>query len=143
MLLYPYQLNQREGRRWSVADAYLRPALPRGNLTVKTGTLATKVLVEGTQATGVRYLHDGAEHVARSRGEVLLCGVAVNSLKLLLLSGIGPAGHLGEHGIRALVDAPRVGDGLQDHPICLPEWHAPATRNLWEEIGPEAMALRT
>jgi choline dehydrogenase len=136
-----YQLNQREGRRWSAADAYLRPALPRGNLTVKTGTLVTKILVEGTRAAGVRYLHDGTERVARTRGEVLLCGGAVNSPRLLLLSGIGPVGHLREYGIRVLADAPRVGDGLQDHPICLPEWHAPATRNLWEEVGPEAMAL--
>ena len=62
--------------------------------------------------TVVRYLHDGAERVARTRGDVLLCGGAVNSPKLLLMSGIGPAGHLGEQGIRVLVDAPRVGDGL-------------------------------
>jgi len=62
--------------------------LPRGNLTVKTGTLATKVLVEGTQVTGVRYLHDGAEHVARSRGEVLLCGERSTAPKLAMASRI-------------------------------------------------------
>lgn len=136
-----YQLTQRQGRRWSAADAYLRPALRRGNLTVQTGALATKVLVDGARATGVRYLRDGAERVARARGEVLLCGGAVNTPKLLLLSGIGGADDLREHGIDLLVDAPRVGAGLQDHPICLPEWRAPATPGLSEELTPEAMAL--
>ena len=136
-----YQLTQRQGYRWSAADAYLRPALRRGNLTVETSTLTAKILVEGTRAPGVRYLRDGAERTARARGEVLLCGGAVNSPKLLMLSGVGPAGHLAEHGIDVLVDAPRVGAGLQDHPICLPEWRTPGTRNLWEQVGPEAMDL--
>jgi choline dehydrogenase len=111
-----YQVTQREGRRWSVADAYLRPAMPRGNLTVETGALATRVLIENGRAVGVAYLRQGTEHQARAGREVLLCGGAVNSPQLLLLSGVGPAGHLREHGIQVQVDAPTVGDGLQDHP---------------------------
>jgi choline dehydrogenase len=136
-----YQLSQRAGRRWSAADAYLRPAAGRTNLAVETGALATRVLVEDGRAAGVRYLLEGGEREARVHGEVLLCGGAVNSPQLLLLSGIGPADHLRGHGIEPIVDAPRVGAGLQDHPICMPEWRTPTTRNLWEEATHENLSL--
>jgi choline dehydrogenase len=122
-----YQATQRAGRRWSTADAYLRPAIERANLTVETDALATGVLIEDGRAVGVRYLRDGAERVARAGREVLLSGGAVNSPQLLLLSGIGPADHLRSHGIEVLVDAPKVGDGLQDHPTCFVVWRTPTT----------------
>jgi choline dehydrogenase len=136
-----YQATQRDGRRWSTADAYLRPAMRRANLTVETDAMATRVLIEGGRAVGVRYLRDGAERQARAGREVVLCGGAVNSPQLLLLSGVGPAAHLREHGIQAVVDAPAVGLGLQDHPTCFLVWRTPTTRNLWEEPTPENLAL--
>jgi choline dehydrogenase len=72
---------------------------------------------------------------------VLLCGGAVNSPQLLLLSGVGPAGHLREHGIRVQVDAPTVGDGLQDHPTCFVVWDTPTTPHPLEEATPDNLAL--
>ncbi|HYH90062.1 MAG TPA: GMC oxidoreductase [Solirubrobacteraceae bacterium] len=135
-----FQLTQRGGRRWSTADGYLRPALERANLEVKTGALVTSVVIEGGRATGVQYVQDGAEGEARA-GEVVLCGGAVSTPQLLMLSGIGPGRHLREHAIAAVVDAPRVGDGLQDHPLCIAEWNTPKTPNLWEEATPESIAL--
>jgi choline dehydrogenase len=99
------------------------------------------VLVEDDRAVGARYLRDSAEREVRAGCEVVLSGGAINSPQLLMLSGIGPADHLREHGIDPIVDAPGVGGGLQDHPFCLPEWRTPGTRNLWEEATPENMEL--
>lgn len=132
-----YQATQRAGRRWSTADAYLGPASARPNLTVLTGAPVTKVIIDGDRAVGVRYRLGGAEQEARATREVLLCAGAITSPQLLMLSGIGPAGHLREHGIPVVVDAPHVGEGLQDHPRCTPEWATPNTRNLWEEATPD------
>jgi choline dehydrogenase len=136
-----YQTTQRGGRRWSAADGYLRPAMARANLTVETGALATGVIVRGGRAVGVRYRRDGAEHQALAGHEVLLAGGAVNSPQLLLLSGVGPAGQLRAHGVEVVLDAPRVGVGLQDHPLCFVNWRAPTVRNLWEEPTPDNLAL--
>jgi choline dehydrogenase len=111
-----YQLTQHEGRRWSTADGYLRPAMERNNLTVETDARVTRVLIEHGRAVGVRYLRQGTEREARARREVLLSGGAVNSPQLLMLSGVGPAEHLRDLGIEVVVDAPQVGEGLQDHP---------------------------
>jgi choline dehydrogenase len=92
-----YQVTQRGGRRCSTADAYLRPALTRPNLTVRTDALVTQIVIEDGRATAVRHQHHGAEQTARAQAEILLCGGAVNSPQLLMLSGIGPADHLREH----------------------------------------------
>lgn len=108
-------LTQRRGVRFSTADAYLAPAHRRRNLTVRTGAQAQRVLIASGRATGVRYRHGGSDRTASAAREVVLCGGAVNSPQLLMLSGIGPAGHLREHGIEAVVDAPEVGSNLQDH----------------------------
>jgi choline dehydrogenase len=136
-----YQATQRDGRRWSTVDAYLRPAMARPNLTVLTGATATGILVDGGgRAYGVRYRRDGDDREARAEREVLLCAGAVTSPQLLLLSGIGPADDLRAHGIPVVVASPRVGRGLHDHPRCTPEWSTPETPNLWEEAVPERMA---
>src|SRR5262249_33183237 len=111
-----YQVTQRGGRRESAATAYLAPARRRANLTVQTEAPATRVLVEGARAVGVEYLRAGQLHQARG-GEVVLCGGAINSPQLLMLSGVGPARHLEEVGVRPLVDRPGVGQNLQDHPL--------------------------
>jgi choline dehydrogenase len=135
------QVTQRGGRRWSTADAYLRPAEKRANLTVETNALATKVLIEEGRAVGVHYLHDGEQQEARVQREVILCSGAVNSPQLLLLSGIGPAEQLRAHGIAVVVDSPKVGAGLQDHPVVTPMWRSPDMRNAWEEATPDNIAL--
>jgi len=132
-----YQVTQKDGRRWSAADAYLHPAETRRNLTIKTDALATSVVVEGGRAVGVRYLHRGAEHIARADAEVILSGGAVNSPQLLMLSGIGPAEHLREHGIRVVADSPGVGANLSDHPIVTAIWSTPKVRGLAEMAGPK------
>ncbi len=102
------------GRRCSTSVAYLRPAMARGNLTVLTGALARRIMIEGGRATGIDYLRDGEVHVARARREVILSGGAINTPQLLMLSGIGPAADLRALGIAPLVDLP-VGENLQDH----------------------------
>jgi len=130
-----YQVTQKDGRRWSAADAYLHPAGARPNLTVQTDALATSVVVEGGRAAGVRYLHRGAEHIARAEAEVILSGGAVNSPQLLMLSGIGPADHLREHGIGVVADSPGVGANLSDHPIVSAIWSTPKVRGLAELAG--------
>ena len=109
-----YRVTQKRGRRWSSADAFLRPAFHRKNLTVRTGAQATRVLLEKGRAVGVEYLQDGASKIV-SAGQVILSGGAVASPHLLLLSGIGPAAELQSHGIDVEVDLPGVGENLQDH----------------------------
>lgn len=136
-----YQMTQRGGRRWSAADAYLRPAMRRANVTVETGAHVGRLLLEGGRATGVGYVRDGASREAHATREVVVACGAVRTPQLLLLSGIGPADHLRAHHIPVVVDAPAVGAGLQDHPMVLPGWRTPATRNLWEEVTPENLEL--
>ncbi len=130
-----YQVTQRNGARCSTADAYLRPVLGRPNLTVVTDALVTQIVVEGGRARGVRYLQRGTEELARSDGEIILSAGAVGSPHLLMLSGVGPADHLREHGIAVRVDSPGVGANLSDHPFVTVMWHTPRTRGLWEEAG--------
>ena len=109
-----YQVTQRDGARCSAADAYLAPVRQRENLTVLTRALTTRVLVDGTRATGVEYRRRGRIERAEA-GCVILAGGAINSPQLLMLSGIGPADHLREHGIAIAHDLPGVGANLQDH----------------------------
>ncbi len=136
-----YQVTQKRGRRWSTADGYLRSALGRPNLTVKTDALATKVLVEKRRATGVRYVTGGRVEEALASQEVILCGGAVNSPQLLQLSGLGPADHLRSLGIDVVADLPAVGTGLQDHPIVPVMWHTPRTRAMWEGVNVRNLLL--
>ncbi|MBO0839569.1 MAG: GMC family oxidoreductase N-terminal domain-containing protein [Sciscionella sp.] len=125
-----YQVTCRRGRRFSTADAYLRPALTRSNLTVRTNSLASKVVVENNRAVGVRYLRDGMEHVVHSDGEIILAGGAINSPQLLMLSGIGPAGHLREFDIDVVVPLPGVGANLHDHPAVPLIWSTKGSTDL-------------
>ncbi|MFC4126390.1 GMC family oxidoreductase [Nocardia rhizosphaerae] len=110
---------QRRGARWSTADAYLKPARSRSNLTVLTGAQATRVLFDGTRAVGVEYLAGGTTHTVRARAEVVLCGGAINSPQLLQLSGIGDQEELRRHGIPVVHHLPEVGRNLTDHLISL------------------------
>ncbi|PJI95159.1 GMC family oxidoreductase [Luteimicrobium subarcticum] len=112
-------VSETRGARHSTVDGYLRPAKDRPNLTVRTGSHATRVLFDGTRATGVEYVRGGETQHVTARHEVVLSGGAVNTPQLLMLSGIGPAAHLREHGIDVLVDAPEVGANLRDHLMSL------------------------
>ena len=136
-----YQVTQRKGRRCSAAAAYLHPVMSRPNLTVHTGALVTKILIEDGQATGVDYLRHGEIETAIADGEVIVCGGAVNSPQLLMLSGVGPADHLIEMGISVHADSPGVGANLSDHPVLPVIWSTPRLRGLWEKTG-NAGALR-
>jgi len=109
-----YQVTQRNGQRCSSAVAFLKPALKRANLTVLTHALVEKLLIEGDCVTGVEVSLKGQRRQYHG-GEVILCGGAVNSPQLLLLSGIGPAGHLEEMNIPVSHNLPGVGQNLQDH----------------------------
>src|SRR6185312_13598686 len=135
-----YQVTQKRGRRWSAADAYLKPALGRPNLTVLTGAQVTRVLVEGGRATGVEYRRGGTLHTARAAAEVVLSGGAINSPQLLLLSGIGPAEHLREVGVDVVHDLPGVGLGLQDHPLVPVIWHVRGGKSLFRAESPSGYA---
>ncbi len=110
----PFEMTVHKGQRWSAANAYLRPALKRENCDLLRGLVQRVVTHEG-RATGVEVLRGGRREVVRARAEVILAASSINSPKLLMLSGIGPAAHLSEHGIAVVADRPGVGANLQDH----------------------------
>src|SRR5664279_2875438 len=118
-----FQVTQRDGRRFSAADAYLRPAMGRPNLEIRTGVSVLGVELEGERAVGVR-LRKGRRgvEVARAEREVLLSAGAIGSPQLLLLSGIGPAEELRAAGVEARHELPGVGRNLQDHPFVTVMW---------------------
>lgn len=105
----------KNGRRWSAHRAFLKPAMKRPNLRVITHAQAERVLLAGRRAVGVAYRQGGTSHTIRATREVILCGGAINSPQLLMLSGIGPAAHLAAMGIEPAHDLPGVGQNLQDH----------------------------
>jgi choline dehydrogenase len=134
-----YQVTCRNGRRWSAADAYLRPAMKRHNLTVATDALVSRIVLEGDRAVGVAFRSEGTEHVVRADREVLLSGGAINSPQLLMLSGIGPAEHLREHDIDVAVALPGVGSNLHDHPAAGIIWHTKGTTDLADYQTPSRL----
>jgi choline dehydrogenase/4-pyridoxate dehydrogenase len=109
------QSTLRNGSRCSAALAYLHPARRRPGLSVRTGALALGIAWEGARAAGVRYAQGSQVHLARARREVILCAGAINTPQLLMLSGVGDAGHLQSHGIEVRLALPGVGANLQDH----------------------------
>ena len=112
-------VTQRRGSRFSTADAYLKPAMRRNNLNVLTGATATRIVIDGNRAVGVEYQRGGQPCVAHARREVVLCGGAINSPQLLMLSGIGDRDHLAEHGIDTVHHSPEVGQNLLDHLVTI------------------------
>jgi choline dehydrogenase len=110
-----YQLTIRDGWRCSASVAFLAPVRHRSNLDVVCGAHVTRVLLDGTTATGVEWLQDGQRHDARAEREVILAAGAIQSPQILQLSGIGPADVLRRHGIDVHFDAPEVGENLKDH----------------------------
>jgi choline dehydrogenase len=110
-----YQLTTRNARRCSAAVAYLRPAMKRPNLRVITQAETDRILFEGKRAVGVAFRRGGVSISARARREVIVSGGSINSPKLLLLSGVGPAADLARLGLDVVHDLPGVGENLQDH----------------------------
>jgi choline dehydrogenase len=110
----PMEMTIWKGQRWSAANAYLKPALKRPNVTLLRG-LARRVRFEGRRAVAVEYQRGGRVETVRARREIVIAASAINSPKLLKLSGIGPAAELREHGIDILAERPGVGENLQDH----------------------------
>lgn len=134
------QVTQRNGRRWSAADAYLRPAQRRPNLDVLTGAQVTAIEIEDGAATGVRYARrGGSEELARAEREVVLAAGALASPQLLLLSGIGPAEQLRGLGIPVAHELPGVGENLQDHPYVVCVWDVPGGGSLADAEKPRAL----
>ncbi|MBQ4824214.1 choline dehydrogenase [Leisingera sp. HS039] len=110
----PMEMTVYKGQRWSAANAYLRPALKRDNCNL-IRAFARKVVIEDGRAVGVEVERGGKVEVIRANTEVILAASSLNSPKMLMLSGIGPAKHLAEHGIDVVADRPGVGQNLQDH----------------------------
>ena len=110
----PMEQTVWKGRRWSAANAYLKPALKGSRCEVVRG-FARRVVLEDHRAVGVEIARGGRVETVRARHEVIVAASAINSPKLLMLSGIGPAAHLAEHGIDVVADRPGVGQNLQDH----------------------------
>jgi choline dehydrogenase len=133
-----YQVTQRDGERCSAADAYLasRPQ----NLTVVTGAFVTGLVIEGGRAAGVTFRSAGRPQTARAEAEVILSAGAIGTPQLLMLSGIGPADHLREHGIYVIADMPAVGANLIDHPSVPVLWSTPGVKGLWESTGNSGFA---
>jgi choline dehydrogenase len=136
-----YQITTRNGLRMSAARAYLWPAGRRRNLRIETGALATRILIEGKRAVGVRYQAKGGEHEALAQREVILSGGSINSPQLLQLSGIGPAAVLGACGIAVRHESPAVGRNLQDH-LCHDHVYRSTVPSLNNELRPWLGRLR-
>jgi choline dehydrogenase len=108
-------MTVRDGRRCSAANAYLRPAMRRANLAVRTHALATRILFDGLRASGICYQRGDTQGQAMARRELIIAAGSINSPQLLKLSGVGPAAELAEHGITVVHDLAGVGENLQDH----------------------------
>ena len=118
--------NMRDGRRQSAA-VFLEPARRRPNVEIRSSAHATRLLLEGRRVVGVEYLHDGRREQVRARREVVLCAGAIDSPKILMLSGIGAADDLRAHGIGVVGDLPAVGRNLQDHLKLSVRWNGKTT----------------
>ncbi len=135
-----FQVLQRDGRRWSAADAYLHPVRKRPNLTVVPHSQVERIEHDGGRATGVRYRdRKGELHVIRAGREVLLSAGAIGSPQLLMLSGIGPVGQLRSCGVTPLHELPAVGQNLQDHPMLTVLWSVDDTDTLYGADKPRRL----
>jgi choline dehydrogenase len=127
----PYQLTIRDGKRWSSAAAYLRPALGRPNLVTEIGARTSRILIEGGRAVSVEYLQRGKLKTAYAEAEVLLCAGAVQSPHILMLSGIGDPEELGRAGVAVTHELKGVGANLQDHLDVILSWETPGVKTAW------------
>ena len=138
----PYPLNNPEGIRWSTAIGFLSMARHRINLTIRPNCTTRRVLFDDTRATGVE-VESGGESFVVNGDEIILSAGPIGSPHLLMLSGIGPADQLAEHGIPLVKDVPGVGQNLRDHPTVHVSWRAqPDVPAPPQEVGPQKVALR-
>jgi choline dehydrogenase-like flavoprotein len=136
-----FQVTQRNGRRWSTADAFLRPALGRPNLDVRVNATVLGLELDGNRAVGVRLRRGrGGDEVVRADREVVLCAGAIGSPQLLLLSGIGPADELKQVGVQPRHELRGVGRNLQDHPFVTIIWEVTDQRTLYGADKPKPLA---
>ena len=133
------QYTIRDGRRSSTANAFLKPARDRRNLTVVTNAHTTRILLEGTRAKGIEYVKDGATRRCEAAREVIVAAGAFNTPQLLMLSGIGPAQHLRDNGVNVAADLP-VGKNLQDHLGAYMTYTRPRPGNFHREMRFDRMA---
>ena len=134
-----YDFTIRRGRRCSTSAAFLRPVRHRRNLSIATGSLVRRVVVDGGRATGVEMAHGGGTRTIRAAREVILCAGTVNSPQLLMLSGIGPGDALGRHGIRVVHELLGVGRNLQDHVDCVLSYACTKPVTLYRELRADRM----
>jgi choline dehydrogenase-like flavoprotein len=135
------QFTIRNGKRCSAAVAFLKPVLSRPNLELKTEALAGRILFEGKKAVGIEYSQGGVARTLNASREVILSGGVFNSPHLLMLSGIGPAGHLQEHGINVLLNRPGVGENLQDHLAVMVSYDRKITGTFTRNMRYDRLAL--
>jgi choline dehydrogenase len=131
------------GRRVSAATAYLGPARGRQNLAIRSGVLVRRVVFEGKKCVGVEIDTPSGPKTIRARREVILSGGAYNSPHLLMLSGVGPAVHLQEHGIAIVHDSSGVGRNLQEHPTASLEWNAKSPVTFLNQLRLDRVALNS
>ncbi|MDE2351754.1 MAG: choline dehydrogenase [Alphaproteobacteria bacterium] len=136
----PYQLTIKDGKRWSAASAYIRPALSRPNLTIESHALVSRVLFEGKRAVGVEYVQKKNVVKAGATREVILSGGAVNTPQVLMLSGIGDGDILKRFGIAVMSDLKGVGRNLQDHLDCSIQYECTQPITLYSQSNPLAAA---
>jgi choline dehydrogenase len=135
-----FQVNQKNGLRHSAAAGYLHPAMARDNLTVIPFAQVQKLTFAGKHCTGAVFLQNGEEQTATATQEVIVCGGAINSPQLLMLSGIGCATALEQHGISLVIDLPGVGQNLQDHFFAPVSYHATQPISLAAATEPKEAA---
>lgn len=130
-----YQVTQKAGERWSAARAYVEPLRGRANFAIRTGALVEKILIEDGRAAGVIIRRGSGRETLRARGGVIVSAGAFNSPQILMLSGIGPAAHLSEHGIDVVVDRAGVGANLQDHIDYVSSWETKSTEPFGDSLA--------
>ncbi len=139
----PVDIMVKNGRRASAATAYLRPAMKRPNLEVRTHALTHRVLIENGKAVGVEYSSGGQVRTVRAEREVLLAGGAYNTPQLMMLSGLGPADELKSKGIQPLVDLKGVGQNLQEHVLTFMQFATKGPVTFLKELRWDKLAFAT
>ncbi|MFA3837726.1 GMC family oxidoreductase [Streptomyces aureus] len=134
------QVTQKRGTRWTTADAFVAPASKRRNFTVLAETHVNRLRIEGGRVVGVEVTRDGRREFHQADREVVVSAGAFNTPKILMLSGIGPADHLAQHGIQVVVDNPNVGSHLMDHPFYLANFETTARGTLANAQSPVQLA---
>ena len=125
-----YQVTQHDGERWSASRAYVEPIREQGNFAIRTNTLVERLVIEAGRVTGVMVRRGENSVMLYARRGVVLSAGAFNSPQILMLSGIGPADHLKEHGIEVVLDKPAVGTNLQDHIDYVSSWETTSTQTI-------------